>query len=72
MSKATMPNYADLRQWTKSCQTGNYVGVYDGKLAGMDMDGGRVADRVRAPRQRHLPQDAGAGPVVRPGAQRVV
>ena len=41
MSKATMPNYAGLRQWTKSRQTGNYVGVYDGKLAGMDTDGGR-------------------------------
>ena len=41
MSAATMPDYAGLRQWTKSRQTGTHVGVYDGEAAGMDTDGGR-------------------------------
>ena len=35
------PNYAGLRQYRKTRETGLYVGVYDGEPAGMDTDGGR-------------------------------
>jgi len=41
MASTETPNYAGLRSWHRSRQTGLYVGVYDGEAADMDTDGGR-------------------------------
>lgn len=35
------PDYAGLRYHAKARTTGNYVGIYDGLEADMDVDGGR-------------------------------
>jgi hypothetical protein len=41
MSARNMPDYAGLREWRRSRQTGTRIGLYDGQEADLDTSGGR-------------------------------